>query len=56
MLSFLKYKFSSLDVHTKEVIFKSSASTIVKVGGLIFGVLVSIFLGRTLGAEGLGCH
>ncbi|MBS2210206.1 flippase [Carboxylicivirga mesophila] len=45
---------SKLDIHTIEVIRKSSASLIVKVLGMIVSLLVSVYLGRTLGAEGLG--
>lgn len=45
---------SKIDVHTIEVIKKSSASLLVKIGGMVVGLLVSIFLGRALGAEGLG--
>ncbi len=54
MINFFRTKFSLLDIHTKEVIKKSSASTIVKVAGIIISLVVSIFLGRVLGAEGLG--
>ncbi len=43
-----------LDDHTVEVIRKSAASMIVKIMGMTVGLLVSIFLGRTLGADGLG--
>lgn len=43
-----------LDPHTKEVLQKSSSSLLVKVLGMLFGLLVSILLGRTLGADGLG--
>lgn len=49
------YKYlSRLDIHTLEVLKKSFSSTIVKVAGMIIGFLVSIFLGRTIGADGLG--
>jgi len=54
----IKYLLSkplkSLDEHTLEVVIKSSSSLIVKVIGMIAGFLLSIFLGRTLGADGLG--
>jgi O-antigen/teichoic acid export membrane protein len=54
----LKTKFSSklnsLDIHTLEVLKKSSASLVVKVLGMLAGLAISIILGRTLGAEGLG--
>jgi len=45
---------SKLDIHTLEVIVKSSKTMLVKVFGLIAGLLISIFLARTLGPEGLG--
>ena len=45
---------SSLDEHTLEVISKSSSSLLVKLLGLSAGMVVSIALGRTLGAAGLG--
>lgn len=45
---------SSFDIHLKEVASKSFASLIVKVGGMIIGLVVSIALGRLLGAEGFG--
>ncbi|WP_299160563.1 flippase [uncultured Eudoraea sp.] len=48
-----KFK-SKLDIHTLEVVVKSSKTMLVKVAGLIVGLLISIFLGRTLGPEGLG--
>lgn len=43
-----------LDVHTREVVTKSLSSTIVKLIGIAVGIGVSVFLGRTIGAEGLG--
>ncbi|WP_346857510.1 flippase [uncultured Draconibacterium sp.] len=45
---------NKLDIHTLEVVKKSSASTVVKVAGMAIGLGVSIFLGRTIGADGLG--
>lgn len=54
MIKFFRNKFSLLDIHTTEVIVKSASSTLVKIGGMIIGLGVSIFLGRTLGADGLG--
>lgn len=56
-LNLIKNKVKSilnLDFHTSEVIFKSLASTIVKIFGLVATLLVSIFLGRSIGANGLG--
>ncbi|MCF6171886.1 MAG: flippase [Bacteroidales bacterium] len=54
MITKLKTLYAKLDVHTAEVVRKSAASTVVKVAGMIIGLGVSIFLGRTLGADGLG--
>jgi O-antigen/teichoic acid export membrane protein len=54
MIKKLKNRISKLDEHTLEVVKKSSASMIVKTTGMLVGLLVSIFLGRTIGAEGLG--
>lgn len=50
---FLKY-LNNLDEHTLEVVKKSSSSLVVKILGMIAGFFLSIFLGRTLGADGLG--
>lgn len=47
----LNKRFNKLSL---ELIRDSYLSTVVKGIGLIFGVLVSIFLGRTLGADGYG--
>jgi len=54
LINILKNKLATLDIHTLEVLRKSSASTVVKVAGMAIGLLVSVFLGRTIGAEGLG--
>ncbi|ETN95797.1 flippase [Zhouia amylolytica] len=54
MIQKLKNKLYSLDAHTLEVVKKSGASTLVKASGMVIGLLVSVFLGHTLGAEGLG--
>ena len=58
MIKKLKEKLSSkldrLDIHTLEVVKKSSASLVVKVVGMIATFAVSIILGRTIGPEGLG--
>ena len=43
-----------LDEHTLEVIKKSSSSTIVRVLGMVIGLIVSMFLSRSLGADGVG--
>lgn len=54
MIKYLTNKFYSLDVHTLEVINKSFKSTLVKLIGMVTGLIISIFLGRTIGANGLG--
>ncbi len=51
---YFKTKYSLLDEHTQEVLKKASASTIVKASGMLLGLVVSIFLGRNLGAKGIG--
>jgi O-antigen/teichoic acid export membrane protein len=43
-----------IDEHTLEVAKKSISSTIVKVVGMVIGLGLSVFLGRTIRAEGLG--
>ena len=45
---------SKLDVHSLEVLVSSSKSMIVKVVGMIAGLMASIILGRTIGVEGIG--
>ena len=50
----LKNFFKKLDIHTLEVLIKSSKTMLVKIFGMISGLLISIFLARTLGPEGLG--
>lgn len=50
----LKNFFKKLDIHTLEVLIKSSKTMLVKIFGMISGLLVSIFLARKLGSEGLG--
>lgn len=45
---------NKLDNHTLEVYLNSSKAIIVKGAGIVVGLLVSIFLGRNLGSEGLG--
>ncbi len=44
----------NIDKHTLEVIKKSFSSSIVKTSGMVVGLAVSVFLGRTIGAKGLG--
>ena len=41
-------------MHTLEVLVNSSKTILIKVFGLIAGLLISIFLARSLGPEGLG--
>lgn len=50
----LKKITSKLDIHSLEVVKKSLSSIFVKALGVVFGLGLSIFLGRTIGAEGLG--
>ena len=45
---------SKLDIHSLEVLVSSSKSMIVKVVGMIAGLMASIILGRTIGVEGIG--
>ncbi len=54
MLKSVRLAISKIDIHTLEVIKKSTSSSLVKAGGMVIGLGVSVFLGRTLGAEGLG--
>ena len=54
MKSFIKNKISNIDSHTFEVLKNSSSSIVVKIIGMTAAVLVSIILGRTLGADGVG--
>lgn len=54
MTTKIKKQLNKLDVHTLEVLKKSSSATIVKVLGMIAGLLVSVALGRILGPKGLG--
>ena len=54
LINFGLKRLALLDEHTLEVLKKSSASTIVKIVGMGVGLLVSIFLGRSIGADGVG--
>lgn len=47
---------SKLDLHTLEVLIKSSKTILVKITASIVGILISIFLGNNLGSEGLGIY
>lgn len=44
----------NLDSNTSEVLKKSIPTAFVKLMGMVLAIIVSVFLGRTLGAEGLG--
>ncbi|MFT6834992.1 MAG: O-antigen/teichoic acid export membrane protein [Francisellaceae bacterium] len=55
MLQIIKTKLSTfLDVHTVEVLVKSMSSLVVKIIGMALAFLISIYLARVLGADGLG--
>ena len=54
MIKKIKSKVKKLDIHTLEVIKKSSSSVVVKLIGMFAGFGVSVFLGRILGPDGLG--
>lgn len=54
IIKYYSLLINSLDEHTLEVFKKSSSSFFVKVIGILAGLAVSIFLGRTIGADGLG--
>lgn len=45
---------SKIDIHSLEVFQKSLLSIVVKAIGYFFALGLSVFLGRTIGAEGLG--
>lgn len=54
MIYKLKTKLEEIDRHTVEVVRKSMTSSVVKMSGVLISLMVSIFLGREIGAEGLG--
>jgi len=54
MLKFIVKKLNNLDDNTKEVLLKSSTSTIIQLLGIFSRLVTSIFLGRVLGPSGLG--
>jgi O-antigen/teichoic acid export membrane protein len=54
MISFIRNIISEIDSHTMEVLKKSFSSSLVKIIGVITSLAVSLYLGRSLGAEGLG--
>lgn len=54
MIKKIKNRISQLDENTSEVVIKSASSTIVKVIGMLIGLVVSISLGHLIGADGVG--
>lgn len=50
----IRNKYSRLSKETQKVFNKSISSLIVKIFGITFTLLMSVFLGRTIGAEGIG--
>ncbi len=54
MIKYLNKIYNNIDVHTKEVLIKSSKSLVIKVIGVFCSISLSIFLARTIGAEGIG--
>ncbi|MEO2072874.1 MAG: oligosaccharide flippase family protein [Zunongwangia sp.] len=54
LIRFGSQKLALLDEHTLEVLRKSMASIGVKIIGMVASLLLSVFLGRTLGADGVG--
>lgn len=54
LLQKTKSQLSFLDEHTLEVLKESFLSTLVKVFGMGISVILSVALGRLLGADGLG--
>ncbi|RCT55350.1 flippase [Winogradskyella sp. KYW1333] len=47
-------RLTNLDQNTSEVFKKSIPTAFVKILGMVLSILISIFLGRMLGADGLG--
>ncbi|MFC3880945.1 flippase [Algoriphagus namhaensis] len=54
MIRVIKSSLAKLDIHTLEVLKKSSSSLLVKILGMVAAFVVSIILGRTIGPDGLG--
>lgn len=54
LLNKITAQLSHLDIHTLEVITKSSSSVVVKIIGMSISLVVSISLGRLIGADGIG--
>lgn len=53
-MNFIKKQLSKLDKHSLEILLKSSSTVIVQFIGIAARLIVSVFLGRTLGVSGLG--
>lgn len=51
---FWQQQFLSLDSNMRNVLKNSLSSAFVRVGGMFATMLFSVFLGRTLGADGMG--
>lgn len=54
MITRIRQLISRLDSHTVEVLLKSTSSFFVKVLGILASLAISMYLGRELGADGLG--
>ena len=54
MINSIISRYKKLDIHTSEVLRKSFWSMIVKGVGILALLWISLFLGRNLGADGLG--
>ncbi|WP_460220436.1 flippase [Psychroserpens sp. MEBiC05023] len=54
MINKIKKILKNLDVHTLEVLKKASTSIVVKTLGVFAKIVISVFLARALGADGLG--
>lgn len=54
IINYFKNKIELLDVHTLEVVKKSASSISVKIAGMLIGLVVSVSLGRLIGADGVG--
>ncbi|WP_416441137.1 oligosaccharide flippase family protein [Leeuwenhoekiella sp. A16] len=54
MLKIISAGIAKLDGNTREVLLKSSTSTLVKVVSMGLGFVLSVILGRILGPDGLG--
>ena len=54
MLKIISAGISKLDGNTREVLLKSSTSTLVKIAAMGLSFCLSVILGRVLGPDGLG--